>query len=114
MEASNGRHRDAREDMAERRPAEGDSGGMPAASSDVLFRLVDDEALLLDVRTGAYFSLDPVATEIWERRKDGEPLDQISSTIAARYAVDEEQVRRDLEELVADLRDASLWTEEPK
>jgi hypothetical protein len=71
---------------------------------------VDGEALLLDVRTGDYFSLDPLATEIWRRRNEGEPLDQISSTIAARYSVAEARVRRDVDELVSDLRDARLWT----
>jgi hypothetical protein len=85
------------------------SGGRPAPSSDVLFRVVDGEALLLDVRTGDYFSLDRLATEIWQRRSDGEGLGEISSTIAAQYSVDPDRVRQDVEELVAELRDARLW-----
>ena len=85
------------------------SGGRPAPASDVLFRVVDGEALLLDVRTGDYFSLDPLATEIWQRRSEGEGLSEISSTIAAQYRVDPDRVRQDVEELVAELRDARLW-----
>src|SRR4051794_5208507 len=114
MEASDGEHRKAPEDMAGRSARDAESRAWPASSSDVLFRVVDGEALLLDVRSGDYFSLDPLATEIWQRRNDGERLDEISSTIAARYSVDEARVRSDLEEFVAELRDARLWTEEPE
>lgn len=78
----------------------------------MLCRVVDGEALLLDMRTGDYFSLDPLATEIWQRMTDGEALDRISSTIAVRYSVDPGRVHQDVGELVAELRDARLWIEE--
>jgi hypothetical protein len=76
----------------------------------VLCRVVDGEALLLDTRTGDYFSLDPLGTEIWQRMNDGEAVSQIVASIAERHAVDTAQVRADVEELVAELRDARLWS----
>src|SRR3954466_15496096 len=100
MDASHGEHREAPEDM---------SGGRPAPSSDVLFRVVDGEALLLDVRTGDYFSLDRLATEIWQRRSDGEGLGEISSTVGAQHSLDPERGGEDVEELVAELGAARLW-----
>jgi hypothetical protein len=75
----------------------------------VLCRVVGGEALLLDVRTGDYFSLDPLGTEIWERLHDGEPVEAITASIAERHRVDPEVVLADVEELVAELRDARLW-----
>jgi len=33
---------------------------------DVLFRELDGEAVLLNLKTGIYFGLNPVATRMWQ------------------------------------------------
>ena len=36
------------------------------------WRVVDREALIVDLDTGDYFSLNPIATDIWERLQAGQ------------------------------------------
>lgn len=66
-----------------------------APAPDVLFRIVDDEALLLDVRSGRYFSLDEVGTRIWEL------VDRHRSASAVVQSLDQEY----------DAELAVLWTD---
>lgn len=75
----------------------------------LVWRVLDDEALILDLSTGYYFSLNPVATDIWMRLQDGESIDAVVTGIAEKYAVGTDAVRQDLDELLADLRAAKLW-----
>jgi hypothetical protein len=70
---------------------------------DVLFRVLDGEAVLLDLVSGTYFGLDPVGTEIWGMLGDGATIGEIRAAIVARYDVDAATARADLEDLVADL-----------
>jgi hypothetical protein len=78
-------------------------------SSNIIWSIVDDEAVLLDTSSGHYFSLNPIATEIWKHLNDGDSVSQIVEKIAGRYAVGEEIVRGDVNELVSELRAAGLW-----
>ena len=76
---------------------------------DILWRVVGDEALLLDTISGNYFSLDPIATEIWSRLVKGESVDSVASMIAERYSIDSGRARSDIDDLVADLKNADIW-----
>lgn len=76
---------------------------------DILWRVVGDEALLLDTISGNYFSLDPIATEIWVRLVRGESPDGISAVVAERYSIDAGRALGDITDLVADLRNADIW-----
>jgi hypothetical protein len=70
---------------------------------DVLSRVLDGEAVLLDLASGTYFGLDVVATELWEMFRAGETVGAIRARIGERYQVDDATLRRDLGELVAEL-----------
>jgi hypothetical protein len=76
---------------------------------DILWRVVGDEALLLDTISGNYFSLDPIATEIWVRLNNGEEADEIASAVSERYSIDAGRARDDISDLMRDLRDAGIW-----
>ena len=77
-------------------------------SSNIIWSVVGDEAVLLDTSSGHYFSLNPLATEIWKHLHEGNSLPHIVGTIADKYGVEEEIVRRDVGELIGDLRGARL------
>jgi PqqD family protein of HPr-rel-A system len=77
-------------------------------SSNIIWSIVDDEAVLLDTLSGHYFSLNPMATEIWKRLHQGDAIPHIVSTIADKCRVDEEVVRRDVNDLLGELRAARL------
>ena len=78
-------------------------------SSNIIWSIVDGEAVLLDTSSGHYFSMNPLATEIWSHLQTGNPVSQIVTTIADKYSVEEETVRNDVSELIGELQAARLW-----
>jgi hypothetical protein len=78
-------------------------------SSNIIWSIVDGEAVLLDTSSGHYFSMNPLATEIWSHLQTGNPVPQIVTTIADKYSVEEETVRSDVSELIGELQAARLW-----
>jgi Coenzyme PQQ synthesis protein D (PqqD) len=76
---------------------------------DVLWRVVGEEALLLDTVSGNYFSLDPIATEIWVKLTEGEPPEQIAAALSKKYSIEEDRARSDVDDLVSEMRDADIW-----
>jgi hypothetical protein len=76
---------------------------------NITWRVVDGEALILDLNTGYYFSLNPVATEIWEALQSGVEIPRIVQTVSLKYRIDAWVVESDLHELMTDLRSCRLW-----
>ena len=81
-----------------------------ADNSDIIWSIVDGEAVLLDTSSGHYFSLNPLATEIWTYLQTGDSVPEIVRTIADKYSVEKEIVGRDVSELIGELQAARLWT----
>ena len=69
----------------------------------VMSRLVGDETVLLDLKSGIYFGLDGVGKRIWESVAKGNNLSQAVAIIVAEYNVDEEQAQTDVIEFAKDL-----------
>jgi hypothetical protein len=78
-------------------------------SSNIIWSIVDGEAVLLDTSSGHYYSLNPLATEIWQSLQRGDSIPQIVERIASRYGVEVGMVRSDLTELLGELRKARIW-----
>lgn len=91
--------------------SEAQSATPAGLNQDILWRVVGDEALLLDTTSGNYFSLDPVATEIWVMLNNGDERDHIAAAISERYSIDIGRARDDIADLVKDLQDAGIWRE---
>lgn len=72
-------------------------------SDDVLFQDLEGEAVLLNLKSGVYFGLDPVGTRIWRLIEDKVGLGDIVETIVAEYDVDAARSGADLLALVEDL-----------
>ena len=74
-------------------------------SPDAVESAVGDETVLLHLKSGTYFGLDPVGTRIWTLLKEGVAPADLCSRIAEEYGTDRETVevdaRRFLEELEA-------------
>jgi len=66
---------------------------------------VGDETVILHLKSGTYFGLDPVGTRIWDLLKQGLSPADICATLAEEYAIDREVIdadaRRFLEQLEA-------------
>jgi len=78
------------------------------ATPDVLSQDVGGEAVLLDLASERYFSLDPVGTRIWTLLNQDQPLDAVLETLCAEYDAPRERLHDDLLALAARLRDAGL------
>lgn len=72
-------------------------------NSQVIDRVVDGEALLIDLQTGNYFSLNAVGTRIWENLDGSHTVQEIIRIVSDEYDVDVERAEADVLTLVNDL-----------
>jgi hypothetical protein len=71
--------------------------------SDVAAKVMDGEAILINLATGTYYSMDEAAGEVWTLIEQGLSLDGIAAAVAARYEVSPEQAREDVLRLGTEL-----------
>ncbi len=69
----------------------------------VAWRRVEDESVLLNVDTSDYYSLDPVATEIWERIGKGQRAGKIAVSVAESYGMPKSKVSKDTQSFISSL-----------
>jgi len=62
------------------------------------WRILEGEAVALDVDTGQYFTMNPTATVIWEQLSKSAPVEAIAAAITERFDVDEKTARADVQE----------------
>ena len=70
---------------------------------DVLFRMVSDEAILVNLKTEVYLGLNPVGARMWSALTDAPSIDAAYRTLLAEYEVEPARLRADLEELLGQL-----------
>ena len=75
---------------------------------DVMFRNLNDEAVLLDLKNGTYFGLNDIGTRIWELILEHGSLSQVRDLILQEFDVDREAVERDLLALAGQLVERQL------
>ena len=75
---------------------------------DVLQRQVGDELILLDLKTEAYFGLNPSARAFVDGLASGASAGQAADTVAADHEADAALVREDMLTLLRELLDAGL------
>ena len=77
-------------------------------NDDVLFQELQGEAVLLNLKSGVYFGLDPVGTRIWQLFANLELLTEFAQAIASEYDVADDQCSAVLLKLVVDLEQHGL------
>ena len=77
-------------------------------SSEVLAQEVDEETVLLDMKSENYFGLDEVGSRIWQLLKETGNLQTVFDTMREEYDVDEKQLKKDLLDHVTQLVEAGL------
>ena len=76
--------------------------------SDIAFRDIAGEAVVLNLSTGIYFGLDAVGTRIWHLLAEHGSSEPVVNALLAEYDVEEERLRRDVEALLQQLMDKGL------
>lgn len=71
--------------------------------SQILFREIDGETVILNPETGVYYGLDPVGTRVWHLLRERNSLDVICSKLQAEYDVAESLCKKDVFKLADDL-----------
>ncbi len=66
---------------------------------DVLFRELETEAVLLDVRSGAYYGLDPIGARMWSLLAGHGCIRPAYEVLIGEYEVSEAQLQQDLLDL---------------
>lgn len=74
------------------------------------YEVVADEAILIHLDSGTYFSLNRVGTEFWEMLDGQKSISQHAKTIAAKYGVEQATVEVDLLELASEMVEDELVT----
>ncbi len=79
-------------------------------SSEVLTQEVGGETVILDLKSETYFGLDEVGTRIWQLLVDQEDIQTITATMLDEYDVEEDQVEKDIQNLLTQLNKAGIVT----
>jgi hypothetical protein len=79
----------------------------------VAAEVVDGEAIVLNLETGTYYSLDGAGARVWQLVERGYSIGAIARTIAREYDAAPADVDRDVAALVAALVDERLVIADP-
>ena len=79
-----------------------------APAPDVMFRVVGDESVLLNLKREEYLGLDPVSTRMWTVLTESDSIQNAYQTLLTEYDVEATQLRQDLEELLKKLLENEL------
>jgi hypothetical protein len=80
----------------------------PRHSLNAAHQGVGDEAILINLNTGSYYSLNDTGTKFWELLDGQRTIAACAQLIAAEYEVEAEVVEGDLLELAADFEQEGL------
>jgi hypothetical protein len=72
---------------------------------------LSDELVMMDINKGKYFSLNKVATRIWDLLEKPSDIEELCEKLMLEYEVDEEQCKSEVKELLAEMNKLGLVTE---
>jgi hypothetical protein len=75
--------------------------------------VIDGDAVLVDLATGVYYSLDGTAGTVWQMIENGRTVEEIAQRLAALYDTTPAQALSDVESLVLRLLKEDLIVEAP-
>ena len=80
-------------------------------NSQTLSGRLSDELVMMDINKGKYFSLNKVATRIWDLLEKPLDLERLCETLRLEYEVDEEQCRSEVKDHLAEMIKLGLVNE---
>ena len=84
-----------------------------SVSPDAVFRELDGEGVVLDLRSGLYFGLNEVGARIWCLIEQHGEVGRILAALADEFDAPEARLRQDLLALIEQLREKGLVHVEP-
>lgn len=80
----------------------------PLRATDVAYRIIDGEAILVGAKKGRIYSLNTVGSRIWEMVDGKVNVSEIIANICQIFEVEEEQARKDSLEFLQALIDREI------
>jgi Coenzyme PQQ synthesis protein D (PqqD) len=77
-------------------------------SPQVINETIDGEAIMINLATGSYYSLDRVGGDVWSLLEASLPVDDIVAELGRRYEASEDDIRRGVEDLLQRLSGEEL------
>ncbi|GLQ35814.1 hypothetical protein GCM10007939_20970 [Amylibacter marinus] len=75
----------------------------------VLATELDGEFVMMDIESGAYYSLAGVSADIWEMLEQGpKTLGELEAKLLGAYDIDAESCRRDVVAFIGQMADAEV------
>jgi len=75
---------------------------------DILSQEVSGETVFLNLNSENYFGLDNVGTRVWQLLQEHGDLQKVHDTMLEEFEVEENQLEKDLHELVTKLVEAGI------
>jgi coenzyme PQQ synthesis protein D (PqqD) len=72
-------------------------------ASDVMLRIIGDEAVILNLKSELYLGLDPVGTRIWTVLNGAPSIQAAYESLLTEFDVAPERLRQDMDELLDQL-----------
>ncbi len=79
-------------------------------NKEILSSHINNETVMMDIETGQYIGLDPIASRIWLLIEEPASFSSVCNALTAEYDVDAMQCRSDVAEFLQQSRDANLIT----
>lgn len=67
-------------------------------NKEIISGQIQDEIVMMDIESGEYYNLNPVATRIWELLENELTIDELCQILLKEYDVDEKQCKTDVNE----------------
>ena len=77
-------------------------------SETIDFTEIDDTVVLMDVKEGYYYELDPVAARVWALIESGPRIEEVYEVLATEYAVAPATCRDEVREFLRKLSDLAV------
>jgi hypothetical protein len=77
-------------------------------SEEVAAKVIDGEAIIINLANGVYYSMDKVGAFVWDLLQAGHTLENVIAAVAGHYDVSRQQAELNVEELVQELVQENL------
>lgn len=88
----------------------GRRSGSVRHAPDVVARQLDDEVVLVNLRTNRIYELNPTAARLWELLGSGCDVEQASERMLDEFEVEQAELAAEIDALVAQLASEGLVT----
>ena len=80
------------------------------ASENVATKIMDGEAIIINLASGVYYSMEHVGATIWNLIQTGHSLEECVDAVSKQFNVSRENVQTDTEKLIEELIEEELIT----